>query len=271
MTDERVNLDPELLRLQRLLEMTSAEGEDADLLRARNRLVSFMQSQPAIHRRRRRGGLMVAFAVLVPTAAAALLAATILGVFRPIAFRPAPAGPTPSAEQTTPTPSPPPSASPTVAPPVLSAPGGVATTVCDWTIVPSPDPPGWPDLRNVAVVGANDVWAVGSVGNTSASSQPLAEHWDGVRWSIVPTARLGAGVTGMLIDVTGSSVSDVWAVGYDTDASNRTHTLAEHWDGATWAIKPTVDPNPAGSNGLLGIGAAGPWVRCSRSPLNKMS
>jgi hypothetical protein len=100
MTDERNNLDPELQRIQRLLETAAADGVDQDVLRARNRLLGFMHSPVAVRSRRGGPGLLVAFAILVPAVAAALLVASILGVFKPTAFTPAPAAPTPSVGQT---------------------------------------------------------------------------------------------------------------------------------------------------------------------------
>src|SRR5690349_12588101 len=44
------------------------------------------------------------------------------------------------------------------------------------------------DLFATAAVSANDVWAVGVTNLTSSFvEQPLAEHWNGTSWTIVPT------------------------------------------------------------------------------------
>jgi hypothetical protein len=38
-------------------------------------------------------------------------------------------------------------------------------------------------------------------------------------------------------------VNDVWAVGISNDTSTSSRTLAEHWDGTSWSIKPTANPD----------------------------
>src|SRR5689334_6781148 len=48
-----------------------------------------------------------------------------------------------------------------------------------WTEVPGATTES-SNLAGVAVVSANDVWAVGSVGRTNSSA--LIEHWDGNAW-----------------------------------------------------------------------------------------
>ena len=104
MTEERNNLDPELRRIQRLLETAAADGVEQDQLRVRNNLLRFIHSPGAVYPREWKSRLLVAFAIVVPAAAAAVLAASILGVFRPTAYTPVPAGPTPSVQQPSPAP-----------------------------------------------------------------------------------------------------------------------------------------------------------------------
>jgi len=104
---------------------------------------------------------------------------------------------------------------------------------------PNPDPSN-NALDAVAVVSANDVWAVGRAGNNT-----LAEHWDGSQWSVVPTPNPPeANNDSELLGVTAIASDDVWAVGYGTNTSTGWSTLAEHWDGAAWSIVAT--PNPPG-------------------------
>lgn len=54
--------------------------------------------------------------------------------------------------------------------------------------------------------------------------------------------------------VTATSASDAWAVGYGTNSSFTSISLAEHWNGSTWSIVST--PNPAASNGTFLLAAA---------------
>ena len=57
-----------------------------------------------------------------------------------------------------------------------------------WQIVPTPSPPGAVNtgLVSVAASATDDVWAVGSLGD-STGSYSLTEHWDGHTWTIVPS------------------------------------------------------------------------------------
>jgi hypothetical protein len=82
----------------------------------------------------------------------------------------------------------------------------------------------------VTALASNDVWAVGtSYSGSAGGPEPLAEHWDGTKWSRVKVPGNDAGLDG----VAGSGSSDVWAVG----TQNRNYgerAVIEHWDGAAW-------------------------------------
>jgi len=126
------------------------------------------------------------------------------------------------------------------APPALAA-RATSPSTGAWQVVTSPNPDSSNNaLDAVAVVSANDVWAVGRAG-----SKTLAEHWDGSQWSVVPTPNPPeSNNDSELLGVTAIASDDVWAVGYGTNTGTGWSTLAEHWDGATWSIIPT--PNPPG-------------------------
>src|SRR5437764_621866 len=62
------------------------------------------------------------------------------------------------------------------------------TDPCDpvWSVVSSPNVGTSSNVLNgVAVVSANDVWAVGYY-----SGGTLIEHWDGTSWSVVPSPNV---------------------------------------------------------------------------------
>ncbi|MEO8284999.1 MAG: S-layer homology domain-containing protein [Chloroflexota bacterium] len=100
--------------------------------------------------------------------------------------------------------------------------------------VPSPNSgSGVNHLSGVAIISANDVWAVGYYFNGSAE-QTLTEHWDGTAWNIVPGANNGSQAN-LLNSVAAVSATDVWAVGYYVSGSVK-RTLIEHWDGTAWNI-----------------------------------
>jgi hypothetical protein len=107
-----------------------------------------------------------------------------------------------------------------------------------WSVVASPSVGTVSELRAVASVSANDVWAVGA-GSTSAGTQTLAEHWDGTAWSVVPSANPAANAS--LFGVAAVATDDVWAVGRVDSASP---PVIEHWNGRKWgSVNP---PKQAG-------------------------
>jgi hypothetical protein len=115
-----------------------------------------------------------------------------------------------------------------------------------WSVVPSPNASnGYNLLNGVAVVAANDVWAVGQAadGNTYST---MIEHMGGGKgggrgptWSIVPSPNV-AGSSSVLTAITVVSASDLWAVGYSTDGNFQSQPLTLHWNGSAWSIVPSA-------------------------------
>jgi hypothetical protein len=105
-----------------------------------------------------------------------------------------------------------------------------------WGVVPTPNPrPGSDQLKKVAAVSSNDVWAIGGHGVT------YSLHWDGSAWAVVPTPN--PGLQNYLDDIAVVSANDVWAVGSLSAANGTVETLVAHWDGAGWMQVPS--PNVA--------------------------
>jgi hypothetical protein len=104
-------------------------------------------------------------------------------------------------------------------------------------------------LNGVAAISANDVWAVGYTSSSSRSVDiTLVEHWNGTRWSIVPSPNVqtGFGDSNVLKAVSAVSSTDVWATGWAIDdARGGIDMLFEHWDGTRWSIVST--PSPIGA------------------------
>jgi hypothetical protein len=146
-----------------------------------------------------------------------------------------------------------------------TAPSSASAAACTWKVVPSPNV-GAADINNelngVAKVSPSDVWAVGfSGGNTG---QTLVEHWNGSSWAIVPSPDPGgAAASSALNAVTAVSATNIWAVGtyYGGQALQ---TLVEHWDGTSWAVVPSPDPNGASHNtqltGVAAVSASDIWA-----------
>jgi hypothetical protein len=122
-----------------------------------------------------------------------------------------------------------------------------------WRIVSSPNMGS--DNNSVTALSAissNDVWATGSFTLQGTQvSHALIEHWNGSRWSIVPSPNPGTR-SYSLKAVSAVSTNNVWAVGFTSKNINggNQKTLIEHWDGSNWSIVPS--PNPGQLNFLLG-------------------
>ena len=125
-----------------------------------------------------------------------------------------------------------------------------------WTLVNGANPMSANVLESVWGSATNDVWAVGyGIRASSGHKRTLVEHWDGSQWTVVPSPN--ATVTdNVLNSVSGSSSTDVWAVGID-DKGGVPATLAEHWNGSAWAIVKTPDRGVLGTE-LLSVASAGP-------------
>src|SRR5207249_1898526 len=66
------------------------------------------------------------------------------------------------------------------------------------------------------------------------------EHWNGATWTVVPSPNPPDVYYTRLIGVSAGAADDVWAVGFHVDEDDTYNALAEHWDGAAWAIIPTA-------------------------------
>ena len=114
-----------------------------------------------------------------------------------------------------------------------------------WRVVPAPQAGTEDnDLWAVTALSANNVWAVGNENVGRFTFRPLVQHWNGRAWNLVrvPSPPL-TGIGASLFGVAAASPRDIWAVGgYDT--GTRFQPLAEHFNGARWAIvrAPTAGP-----------------------------
>ncbi|HJP66109.1 MAG TPA: hypothetical protein VKA30_07390, partial [Actinomycetota bacterium] len=85
----------------------------------------------------------------------------------------------------------------------------------------------------------------------------LAEHWDGSTWTDVPTPAFPDPISGTLVDVSGTSATDVWAVGSSGLDSFRDKQIAiEHWNGSSWSMVNA--PNASFNDRLFGVTAISP-------------
>lgn len=118
------------------------------------------------------------------------------------------------------------------------------TASVNWSIVPSPNTTEQA-LMSVSCVSGSDCWSVGDYANSNNLQRTMIEHWDGARWSIVPSINPQTEADDYLRRVKCAASNDCWAVGYTGDGL----TLVEHWDGNSWAV--SASPSPGGQRNRL--------------------
>ncbi len=137
--------------------------------------------------------------------------------------------------------------------------GGVAQTLVDhwngtkWSVVSSPSPgTASNSLRALAVVIANNIWAVGFFTNAGGVKQTLVEHWNGTKWKVVPSPNLGTD-DNFLSSVAAVSANNIWAVGFHMHTGIAGQPIIEHWNGSVWSI--VNGPNPGSGAPLYAVAA----------------
>jgi hypothetical protein len=113
-----------------------------------------------------------------------------------------------------------------------------------WKVVRTPalGTNGNSSLNGLVALAANNIYAVGYQPAANGAVLTLIEHWDGKKWTVVPSPNRSA--TGNLLSaVSADSPTDIWAVGVSVDQpTTSVQTLVEHFDGARWRVVPS--PNP---------------------------
>lgn len=123
-------------------------------------------------------------------------------------------------------------------------------------------------VSDLAVSGTapDDVWVVGSAfpPRGKSDSAVFAEHFDGTRWTEVPTPSSLHSPFMALWGVAAVARDDVWAVGGDESdlSEGPAPPVVLHWDGSGWSEVETPVP---GDNPYVGsaVAASGPddvWV-----------
>jgi hypothetical protein len=137
-----------------------------------------------------------------------------------------------------------------------------------WRIVPSLKPRGG-EFNGVAALGPRDVWTVGSnwiLRQGTSTEQTLTEHWDGLRWRVVPSPNLDDG--SILKAVSAVSPNDVWAIGASYmgfGEISRSRALVEHWNGNSWTLvatpaTPATGPSPGIAEAVAALSPTDVWI-----------
>lgn len=136
-----------------------------------------------------------------------------------------------------------------------ATPALAAARACAGWVVRSSPSKGSATLSAVAARSATDVWAVGSY-NSAGAYKTLIEHWNGTRWTIVPSANPASGfhTTNALTAVIALGAKNVWAFGFYEKTTTSFRTLIEHWDGARWTV--VASPNVGSGENTLAAAVA---------------
>jgi len=106
-------------------------------------------------------------------------------------------------------------------------------------------------LSGTLAIADNDIWAVGSIGNTASNVVTLAEHFNWSNRSVVSTPLVKGS---LFASVAAAASNDVWAVGLQNDGSNgNAKPLMQHWNGTSWSV--VSSPQFAGGSFLDRVAA----------------
>jgi hypothetical protein len=104
--------------------------------------------------------------------------------------------------------------------------------------VPLPARASYTGLDGITAIAPDDIWAVGFSSRGGGPGSTMTLHWDGSRWSVVPSPNPGdATCDHALAGVSGSGTGDVWAAGSLSCSDSVTPEML-HWDGANWSATP---------------------------------
>lgn len=127
-----------------------------------------------------------------------------------------------------------------------------------WTIDPTPTPPGatlsaMDALTDVSCASPADCTAVGEYTYLARTNVPLAEHWNGVNWSIEQTPQAAGAKNTEFLGISCASTTLCIAVGDTTLGDRGAVTLSERWNGVSWTVQPTPDLGRGRNSHLFGV------------------
>jgi hypothetical protein len=124
-----------------------------------------------------------------------------------------------------------------------------------WAIQTTPNPSGATasHLNNVSCTAATACTAAGDYTNGSGTEVTLSERWNGSTWAVRATPNPSGAVASSLSGVSCTAATACSAAGFYINGSGTELTLAESWNGTSWAIQPTPNPAGATSSALSGL------------------
>jgi hypothetical protein len=128
-----------------------------------------------------------------------------------------------------------------------------------WSVQEPPAPTGAKEtyLTGISCPSSTACMAVGSFENSSGTTVPVAERWNGTSWSVEepppPTGAKHSELSGVSSGVSCPSASECIAVGLFENSSGKTVPLAEKWNGTVWSIQEPPTPTEAKWTELKGV------------------
>jgi hypothetical protein len=109
-------------------------------------------------------------------------------------------------------------------------------------------PTGWTrgELKAVWGSGASNIYAVGNGQNSAGSIVPLLYRYNGSTWSSSSLSLPSGWNSGFLVDIWGSSASDIYLVGSGNNA-----LLLYHYNGSGWSLVNLPLPSTGWTSGEL--------------------
>jgi hypothetical protein len=124
-----------------------------------------------------------------------------------------------------------------------------------WTVQTTANPTGSTDseLYGVSCTSASACTSTGDYVTSGGATVTLAEVWNGTTWTIQTTANPTGAVAAFLDGVSCTSASACTAVGWYETSPGAYETLAERWNGTSWAIQTTPNPSGASASYLFAV------------------
>ncbi len=143
-----------------------------------------------------------------------------------------------------------------------------------WMVAASPNHRGAlvSTLLGVSCAGRTSCFAVGNYRSTPRSpALTLIEHWNGTRWSIVPSPNVRSATGNYLTAVSCTSAVNCIAVGYAVTPYSSSSTFVERWSGSRWSIMRSPNPRGAAISSFAGVSCTAPKVGFSCTAVGNWS